>query len=154
MLSMYLKRNQRGFAILSHYGAFTMETVYACTHVTKEVSTWHPTEGASFRRTCTMDESCNTTASTLASLIRNIGERYFLDLEDLFLPGEEDEPVDWFDFNRVETNDCDVPSEEEEAEWERGELKLYLCDYSFHIEKRIVAPIDRSEFALAHIKTH
>ncbi len=115
-----------------------MGTVYACTHVTKEVSTWHPTEGASFQRTFTMDESCNTTASTLASLIRNIGERYFLDLEDLFLPGE----------------DCDVPSKEEEAEWERGELKLYLCDYSFHIEKRIVAPIDRSEFALAHIKTH
>ncbi len=28
MLSMYLKRNQRGFAILSHYGAFAMITAY------------------------------------------------------------------------------------------------------------------------------
>ncbi len=131
----------------------TSTTVYACTHMDKMASDWSPTEGAGTSYRCIMDESCNIRADSLPLLIERIGARYFLAMDSLFV-SDDDSEVSHVGFNRVETGDSDEPSNAELAEWEAGNLTLYLCDYTFSIEKRTVSPITLDEFASAGIETH
>lgn len=128
------------------------QTVYACTYMTKEAEKDVYGEGVKGRRHTVMAMACNITAGSLQELLTALGHVYALYIDDVFLP--EDAPVDWIGFNRLETADGGKPFAEEVERWQRGELDLYLADYSFSIEKRFVAPIPHEEFAAAGIKTH
>lgn len=132
------------------------ETVYACTSVEKLASDWDPTEGASTHSRTILCQRSNITSDSLVGLVEAIGQHYFLDLDDLWIPDNDEEPgqINTIGYNRVETVDSDEPTTQETEQWKRGELKLYLCDYSFAIEKRTVAMVGLEEFDLAGIKHH
>lgn len=128
---------------------------YACTHIVKEAEQEHYEEGAvAGTRVCVMDKSCNITAPSLTELIEAIGKCYGLDIDDVFIPGDDDEDITWIGYNRLENNVGHEPSPSEDQAWRRGEETLYLADYLFHIEKRVVLAIHESDFDAAGITTH
>jgi hypothetical protein len=132
-----------------------MKVTYACTYVEKTAEEDNYEEGLiQGTHVCTMSESCNIVAPDLGKLIYRIGNYYCLDIDDVFIPGEEDEPVTHIGFNRLEDVDGNEPTESQMEEFKRGEVKLYLADYTFAIEKRIEDQITRDEFTRAGIKTH
>ena len=133
----------------------TEKTVYAATHMEKRVSDWDPKEGASIESRCTVHKRINLKADTLAELLDKIRTEHFVKLDDVFVgDADETDTVNYINFNQVETADCLEPDTDELAQWERGELTLYLCDYSFCLEKRIVQPITLDELRSTGISTH
>lgn len=128
-------------------------TTYAATSVEKLASHWDPNEGASIESWCVMHESLNVTAPSLPDLVAKLNERFFLTIDEFFLPGDGME-ITYFGFNRVETGDCDEPTLQELDQWENGDLKLFLCDYTFTVEKREVQSLTRADFDRAGLKTH
>jgi hypothetical protein len=128
---------------------------YSCTHTEKLVCGWHPEQGADTDSRCVMAERCNIVASDLSSLIEAIGSHYALDLDDLWIPDqEEDGQINLISHSQVEDEDSNEADANDEARCVAGELDLFLCDYSFSIEKRVVAPVSIEEFKSAGIKYH
>lgn len=127
--------------------------VYAATSVTKEVSDWHPDDGAGTERWTTISEDINLRAATFKGLLARLAAEYFLTLDDVYVSGE-DEAVEWFDYSRVETDDGDEPDEDEIQRCREGDLKLFCCDYSFTVERRTVGPVPRARLVKEGVKFH
>jgi hypothetical protein len=85
-------------------------------------------------------------APTLKELIEKLQNEFFVDMSYLFI-AEHDEPVEFISCNQLETADGNRPNTQESISWKKGETKLYLCDYVFHVERRITSPIEFGEFA-------
>lgn len=118
-------------------------TVFACTYMEKL------TERDSFESGCdpetkkTADtQGLAITAATMPELIKSISRSLCLDCEteSWFIP-VDDGVVSFMSFNRLENNDSDKPTAKQDAAWRSGELDLWLADYMFTIEKRIVSPV-------------
>lgn len=129
---------------------------FVCTHLVKEGEQDHYQEGAvPGTRFCAMDCPCTISAPTLKELISKVGSYYGLDIDDVFLPIDNDnEEIAFIGYNRLENSEGNEPSPSEQRAWQRGDETLYLADYSLHIEKRIVQPIHKSDFDAAGITTH
>ena len=127
---------------------------YVCTWVEKTVCEDSYNDGVIGEQHCVMSESVIIKAETLPELIAKIGERYGLAMDDLFIPADPDKDIRYFGFNRLENNDGEEPCNEQMALFERGMGTLWLADYHFGIEKRIVKPLRITEFELAGIKIH
>ena len=127
------------------------KTVYAATWVEKLASAWSAEDGASAESRCIIDKRLNITAPTLKGLIEAISKEFFMEIEEISL-GEEHDGVRYINFSREETGDSGEPTEAEARLWEEGKLTLFLCDYSFTVEKRTVGPIGRKEFEEAGLK--
>ena len=130
-----------------------MSTQYACTYFSKEAEEDQFEHGCVGGRHGVMAEACNIASATLPGLLKALGDHYGLDLDDVWPPGE-DGTEGRMAYNRLETDDGDVPDTSEMMAWKRGELRLWLADYDFTIEKRQVSPIPRAEFDAAGIKYH
>lgn len=129
-----------------------MAAVYACTHVLKTISRDHYETGADLKSECTMDDNVVIVADSLPGLIKTIGDRYGLAMDDLFLSDEGDD-ISSFGFNRLENADWRTPTPREMEAFRNG-TPLWLADYSFLVEAREVRPIHRREFAHHGIVTH
>lgn len=132
-----------------------VKITYACTYIEKTAEE-DSYEGGLIEGThvCTMSQSENIVAPTLDKLIHRIANAFGLDIDDVFIPGEDDEPVTYIGFNRMEDVDGNGASERQMEGFKKGEVKLYLADYTFAIEKRIEDPITRDEFTRAGITIH
>lgn len=131
------------------------DIVYRCTRASKEVEIDDYEEGLTNKgRSCVMDQECGITAESLPELIRKVGSYYGLDIDDVFIPGDEDEDIAYVGYNRLENADGDEPDDDEKEDWKKGECTLYLADYSFHIEKCQTLPITKKDFEEAKITTH
>lgn len=128
--------------------------LYACTHITKDVAVDHFVTGAEVKQTCVLDQRCNITGRSLTELLAALGEVYCLTIDDVFIADQGAGRVDWISFNRMENADGAEPTEGQLAAWKRGEVTLYLADYSFAIEKRVVAGVPKGDFEFYRIKTH
>lgn len=130
-----------------------MQTIYAITHVSKEVEIDSYTEGSIGKRTCTMDEPLNITADTLPALLRAVGDHYGL----MIAPAECSVcglSPDYVTFSRTENAEGDEPSKREMDLWREGECRLWAVDYIFEIERRLVSPaITPEEWASAGVRT-
>jgi hypothetical protein len=94
---------------------------------------------------------------TLKGLIDVLGNRFDLSLDDLFLPtAPATGVITGFSFNRLENDHGNEPDRNELAAFRRGELELWLADYSFTIEHLLVATVTvtREDFQAANIKFH
>ena len=131
------------------------KTVYACNWVEKTAEVDNYEKGCDpDTHVCVMSEGADITADSLKGLVEAIGKSYYLDIDDVFIPGDEDEPVTRIGFNRTETVDGDEPTKHELSAWKKGKLTLYLADYHFGIEKRTIESVSQAEFVQAGIKTH
>lgn len=131
-----------------------MRTVYACTSIKKRVEDDSYEHGADpDSQRCVMFENVNMAASSLSVLIKVIGERLGLEIDDVWFPGVGDDDTR-ISFNRLENDDGDEPTEGEMEDFRAGKRKLYLADYDFLIEKRETSPVTLEEFQAAGIKTH
>lgn len=128
-----------------------MKTVYACTFIEKEVEVDDFEKGCIGGRTCVMNQRVNIVAPTLSLLIESIGNYMSLNIDDVWLPEQESTHIG---FNRLEDADGNPASQRLEAAWKHGEAKLYLADYHFAIERRVVSVISRQDFDVAEIKVH
>lgn len=129
-------------------------TQYVCTFVEKRVEKDDYEKGCDGSARTVMQDRVNLRSDTLGGLIDVIRDYYGLALDDLFIPGEDDEPVTRFGFNRLEDADGNPPTKSEEAHWRKGKYTLYLADYDFIVERRETSPIDPAEFAALGITTH
>lgn len=127
--------------------------IYACTHVTKEVAEDTYDQGAELERKCMMDESCNVIADTFAALIGQLQERYAITIDSLFIP-DSGEPITCVTWNRLETADSDVPSASDTAAWMEGEKRLWLADWTFHIQARSIVPITIADVKESGVPYH
>jgi hypothetical protein len=134
-----------------------MSTVYACTFVSKEAERDDYEHGCDpDSRVTTMHESVNITAATLAGLVEKLDDHYFLEAK----PGENEFHFDEINecsdllFERLETNDCNLPSKQQMEEWKAGRLMLFACSYRFSVEKRVVDDVSPDEFKAAGIKSN
>ena len=131
-----------------------MKTVYAATTATKEVARDHYDKGEVENRRCTMHESINVQADSLAGLLDKLRDRYALALDDLFIPADEGEPAWSFDFDQYEDADGFEVGPDRMDEHKSGKLKVWHAIYSFTIERRTSEPIAPDEFRAAGIRTH
>lgn len=132
-----------------------METVYACTHVTKHTEVDDSERGCDpDTYQCQFSNPCDVTSDTLAGLVGALEERFGLALDDLFLPEEGRGLVTRFGFSRLENDQGDPPEDDEVSRWRAGGLVLYVASYDFEVEHRAVSAIEEEEFMLAGIKFH
>lgn len=88
-------------------------------------------------------------------MLKALGKQLYLDIDDVFVPDDDDNGnITRIGFNRLENEDGDEPSQEQQRRWKRGEMTLYLADYNFLIEKRNVSPIRLEEFQANGIRVH
>lgn len=120
---------------------------YCCTFVEKTAEEDDFKKGCVGSRVTVLANKCDISAPTLKELIEKLQNEFFVDMSYLFI-AEHSEPVEWISCNQLETVDCNVPTEQERDMWKKGETKLYLCDYSFRVERRFTSPIEFSEFAV------
>lgn len=124
-----------------------MKTIYACTRISKEVCVDDFENGCELKRTCVMDEVCNIRAPSMPELIEKLGEAYGLKkIDNVFLPNGLGPDVAWFGFNRLEDSEGNEPSPMVEGLWKKGRRKLWLADYSFSVEKRVVSDLTAEDF--------
>lgn len=129
-----------------------MSTVYACTWADKEVEVDDFQRGCVGNRRGMFADSLNITADTLPALLKAIGDRYFLDLDDVWYMG--DTTLTRIGYSRLETAEAEEPTPAERDAWQKGRKDLFLADYTFLIQKREVNGISMQEFKDAGIKTH
>jgi hypothetical protein len=132
-----------------------VSTVYACTFVEKTAERDDYEKGCDpDSRVTTMLERVNITAPTLAKLVEKLNDTFFLEGKPEDFRFDEANECSAILFDRLETNDCNAPTEEQEGAWKKGELALFLCDYRFKVEKRLVEDITPEEFKAAGIKSN
>lgn len=129
---------------------------YCCDYAERRVEVDDYDEG------CQLDEDTrdmgwfvdtDLSSDTLAGLIQEIRNQYGLEMDDLFIP-DDDDTTTIIGFDRLENADGEVPTKHERTQWKKGRLKLYRADYSFSVCKRKVSPIPVSEFDKAGITHH
>ncbi len=133
-----------------------MNTIYACTHVEKCAEKDDYENGCDpSTQVCVMHERCNVQADTLPGLLKVLGKQLYLDIDDVFVPDDDDNgDITRIGFNRLENEDGDEPTADQERRWKQGEITLYLADHYFLIEKRYVSPIRLEEFPSNGIRFH
>lgn len=129
-------------------------TIYVCTYVHKTIEVDHYQKGCSGESECVLSDRVDIEADNLSGLIEAIGAHFGLKIVDVFIPADEGEPITHIGFNQLEDVDGNEPGEAQLAKWKKGKLKLYLADYHFGVERRIVAPLSLKEFEAANIITH
>lgn len=130
------------------------KTVYACTFVEKTAEEDDFERGCIGKRSCIIADDVNIESDTLKGLIAACGERYGLDIDDVFLPDDDNGIVNGFGFNRLEDGDSNEPTERQKALWKERKLTLYLADYYFAVEARCVLPLTVAEFKASGIASH
>lgn len=133
-----------------------MNTVYACTFIEKCAEEDHVENGCDpDSQVCVRHERCNIQADTLPGLLKALGKQFYLDIDDVFVPDDDDNGnIARIGFNRLENEDGGEPTADQQRRWKRGEMTLYLADYHFLVEKRTVEPIRLEEFTGNGIKFH
>lgn len=128
--------------------------MYYATHLSKEVEEYQYEHDCVGQRRCTMSDRIDIGAETLPELLKKLGEAYGLKIDDVFIPGEEEEDITHIGFNGLEMGNGDEPSGYYLKRWKEGVTKLYLADYTFSVEYREVRALRLSEFTTAGIKHH
>jgi hypothetical protein len=96
------------------------ETIYAATHIDKEVVKDDYHAGEIGRRTCLLHEGINITAPTLKELIEKIEAAYALDIDHVFVR------EDSFSYNRTEDDDGNEADEHDIALWKENKNSFGL----------------------------
>jgi len=132
-----------------------MKTKYACTRIVKEVVEDDYEQGElPDTEACSMDEKTSITSDTLAGLVKAIGDYYCLDMKGVRMHErchEAEDGVRWLAYVRTETNDCQEPTDAEEALWKAGKMRCWTCRFEFKVEKRIVSSLTAEECKAAGI---
>lgn len=123
------------------------KTIFACTHCEKHAEQDRFVEGCMPEtRRCVLIRPVTVTGNSMPDLIKNLSRELCLDCknESWFIPMDNGE-ITYMSFNRHENDDGDKPSHNQNIQWKAGELDLWLADYTFHIEKRIVSPVSADD---------
>ncbi len=127
-------------------------TIFACTHISKEVSEDHFENGCAIQRTLVIDQSASFVSDSLKGLFHEISKAFCLKFDSLFVRDANDLiTVGW---NRVENGDGDAPSPSEVEQWKTGKLTMYLADWTFWIESREVRTITLDELKSTGFEIH
>lgn len=130
------------------------KTIFACTHYDKHAELDSFTEGCMPEtRRCVLSRSVNVTGKSMLDLIKNISRELCLDCENesWWIPMDNG-TISFMSFNRIETDEGDEPTTKQDSQWKADELNLWLADYTFHIEKRVVSPVSPED--LQGVKFH
>jgi hypothetical protein len=117
-----------------------MSTIYAATYVEKLASKDTEENGCETKSRTLLSESINVVAKSLKELVTKIKAMYGYDHDYLFIP--QNGFVGWNcneddDSNSLDAEDC-------KRLWKAGK-NVWLCDYSFSIEKRVVNDVTVDE---------
>lgn len=123
--------------------------MFMCTSVEKRASVDDFETGCETHSRTILCDDCCIRSESLAGLLKAVGDRYGLEIDDVWIGAIEDGRLS---FNQLECEDSSTPDDSEMAEWKLGKLKLYLCDYDFQVEKLVSQFIEMED--LAGIKTH
>lgn len=130
------------------------KTLFACTYYDKYAEQDNFNKGyIPHTRRCVFSRHVIVTGESMKDLIKNISRELCLDCENesWWIPMDKD-TVRLMSFNRFENDDGDKPTAKQDAQWKADELDLWLADYTFHIEKRVVSPVSPED--LQGVKFH
>jgi hypothetical protein len=116
---------------------------YAISFWTKDTQEDHYEQGCIGHATSCVAEYLNFSSPSLQGVIDHIDQNY-CKVTGIHLDSDDDSSV--LCCSEYECEDTTPPTPEEYELWKNGHLKLWLCDYRFHIEKRIVSPVSEDEF--------
>jgi hypothetical protein len=122
-------------------GALIMSnTVYAATSIEKMASKDNAETGCELEQRCIISQEINVTSSTLAGLIAKLKREWGYDGDYIFV--NQNGYLGW---NQHEADD-NSPLDHAGCirRWNRGQT-VWLCDYTFAIEKRVVAGVKVKE---------
>lgn len=122
--------------------------MYVCTYVRKDITEDNYEKGCSLTSKCVLSEAILLTSGTLKGMIEEIKKRFGLKMDELFMPEDDSS---YIGFNRLEKAGKE-PTEEDLEEWRKGNLQLFLADYTFSVEKR--ESIRRIEYEEIGIPTY
>lgn len=138
-----------------------MPTRYVCTFIEKTGCVDDFDKGCETKYKLVFAKKTFITAPTLPALIVNLERWCNIKIDDVWYPDDENDRASdghtRIGFNQLEDGlrtQARKPSKAQLAKWKEGKHTLYLCDYSFIIEKRTTEPVPREEFIATNIKTH
>lgn len=123
------------------------KTIFSCTHYEKCVEQDSFMKGCMpGTRRCVFSRTVTVTGESMPELIKNISRELCIDCESesWWIPMDNG-TTSFMSFNRRENDDGDKPSTKQYIEWRAGRLDLWLADYTFHIEKRVVSPVSTED---------
>lgn len=130
------------------------KTLFVCMHYEKYVEQDSFNKGCiPITRRCVISRTVTVTGESMKDLVKNLSLELCLDCEkeSWWIPMDDGE-VSFMSFDRLENDDGDKPTTKQDTEWKAGELDLWLADYTFHIEKRVVSPVSPED--LQGVKFH
>jgi hypothetical protein len=123
---------------------------YRCRLVEKTVQTDHHEDGADPNSSRIMMDGRDLKTFEGDSARKVIADAFgYLGLPtDYFFVNDEDS-AEYNGCNRLEDDDADEPSRARMAAFERGEITLWLADYTFKVEYLERRPLSRDELSAA-----
>jgi hypothetical protein len=130
-------------------------TVYACTYMDKTATEDNFETGCDPSSCITVtNQRCSLRSINLSDLLLNISTHFGIDIDNVFISEDDDNNITLIGYNRLENSQGDEPTDREIKLWKEGKQNLFLCDYTFSIEKRIIIPITIKDFEDEGIKHH
>lgn len=128
-----------------------MSYVYKCTGWSKFACVDDYEQGCELKGQWVAHEDIRPIAAqSMPELIRRIGSHFGLEIDDVWLGNLDSGSIG---YNQLEDEDGNEASPRQLEAWKRGDLKLYLCDYTFFVEKQSAAvPLTLEDFE--GVKTH
>ncbi len=129
---------------------------FACTHIIKEITVDNFETGCETTQTCVLDQKADITGETLRELFTNISKEWGFspEIDELFIPDPDGKDISYVGFDQLENSDGYAPTDAQTDLWKKGEIQLWLADYSFLISFREVRPVTMKEIMESGIKTH
>ncbi|TXH15399.1 MAG: hypothetical protein E6R03_07270 [Hyphomicrobiaceae bacterium] len=128
-----------------------MSYVYKCTGWEKYAEVDDYEKGCDGKGRCVASDQIRPIAAkSMPELIKKVGEYFGLELDDVWVGNLESGSIG---FNRLEDGAGFEPTPTHLEEWKRGDRTLYLCDYTFFIEKHAL-PVPLTPEDFEGVKTH
>jgi hypothetical protein len=126
------------------------QTIYVCTHTSKETGEDTFDGGEIGRRNLVWDMDEIITADTIEALLALIRNARCVPLDEIIVTSTS--LATFVAYERLETSDGGTPARSELKAWRAGKMKLYGAHYCFRLERHTVTPVPLGEFAFAGVK--
>lgn len=123
-----------------------MNKIFAAIAIQKNAEEDNYERGCSGNSRCVMSDKINLTANSFAELVDLCFSQYGIEKQPININQDHEEVgVQYFMVSQSETDNSYIPSEMELESWRKGNLKLWLADYTFFVEVRTVKFLEKED---------
>ena len=132
-----------------------MNKIFAATAIEKNAEEDNFEKGCSGNSRCILFDKINLTANSFAKLVDLCFSQYGIEKQPINLNQDQEEVgVQYFMVSQLETDESYTPSEMQLESWRKGDLKLYLADYTFSVEVRTVDFLKKEDLVGVEVENY